>query len=245
MGAFVVITRPEPDASDYAKELLGLGYEVWVEPMLKIKTASFDVPDLSRYQGLLITSANALNAFLKGGGQVFDVPVFCVGKYSADAAIKAGFNDVIFVDGTGVDLFNYILAQKDVQAMSFLHLCGEHVAFDLQTSLLQAGIRTDSLVVYRSVQVDCFSDVFVELLRNEKISAVTFFSKRTADGFVRSVQNHFSKCESESVFSEIKALSISDSVLECVRVLPWCSMHAANAPNRDGILTLLRAYVQN
>lgn len=246
MGELVVITRPIEDARDYADELSALGYQAFVEPMLKIEPVAFDVPDLQEFDGLLVTSANAILSFMRGcDGQnvCLDIPVYCVGKYSAAAARNAGFVHVISMDGTGAGLWAHIQELKDFKEKRFLHICGQHLAFPLVETIGAAGGDAHELVVYQSVKVEAFSDALIAKLRTGEVGAVTFFSKRTADAFVKNAMSCFNEDESESVFGHIKALSISDAVVKCVRVLPWHKSYAAEAPDRAGMLKLLKAYV--
>jgi len=235
----VVVTRPEPDASDYAGELKAAGFDVFVEPMLEIEALDFERPDLSQYNGVLLTSANAARIPADG----FDGMVYCVGKHTAQAAKQAGFQNIVSVNGTGVDLFEHLLSLSDVKSQRFLHVCGEHVAFPLVQRLSDAGIETDCLRVYRSKYAEQLSDDFVAALRDGQVNAITFFSKRTAEAFIKNVGVIFSESESESIFAGIKVLSISEPVVECVRVLPWGASKVSKTPDRDGMMQLLKAYV--
>lgn len=240
MAGLVVITRPYEDAQDYARELQRAGFATFVEPMLSIDPVPYSAPDLSQYDGVLLTSANAVEAYRHGSGDVDPLKeVFCVGKHTAAAARDAGFVDVFSVDGTGVDLFSHVLALPDVTQRRFLHMCGEHVAFPLVQKLKEAGINADSLVVYRACQVEEVSAEFRYVLTKGDVAAVTFFSKRTAEAFV----SIFAETDSESLLEGINSLSISESVLECVRVLPWRASYVSKTPDRDGMLELLRTYV--
>ena len=239
MTGLVIVTRPEPDASDYADELKAAGFEVFVEPMLEIRPLDFEMPDLAQYDGVLLTSANAVQ--IKGNG--FEGTVYCVGKHTSEVARNAGFQDVISVDGTGADLLVYILALPDAEGKRFLHVCGTHVAFPIADRLNEAGIQADALPAYESIQVTAFSDAFLDVLKAGDVKAVTFFSKRTAEAFLQNAELVFSESESESLFSGIKALSISDAVVECVRVLPWAASYGSKSPDREGMMQLLKAYV--
>ena len=239
MSDVIVVTRPEPDACDYADELRSQGFEVFVEPMLRLEALDFEQPDLAQYDGILLTSANSLDPRLRG--EDIEVRVYCVGKHTADVANKHGFQDVISVDGTGVDLLVHVLSIPHAKDQTFLHICGQHLAFPLAEKLNDAGVQTDSLPVYDSIQVDGFSEAFIDLLKNGDVSAVTFFSKRTSEAFVRNVL----ETDSESLLSGIKALSISGAVLECVRVLPWAENYVSDTPDRAGMLQLLKTYVQD
>jgi len=195
----VVVTRPEPDASDYADELRDHGFDLLVEPMLVIEPLAFSKPDLSQYDGVLFTSANAVRVV----GDGFSGVAYCVGKHTAKAAQEAGFSDVFSVNGTGVDLLDHIVALPDSCSNKLLHVCGQHVAFPLVQRLNEAGIKADALCVYHSKYVDQFSDDFIAVLNGGKVNAVTFFSKRTADAFVKNTQAVFSESESESIFAVI------------------------------------------
>jgi len=239
MSDLVVITRPDVEARDYAIELGADGYETYIEPMLNIRSRDFTAPDLSQFDGVLITSANAVEHYVRGGGDVFDIPVYCVGKHSATAARDAGFVHVASMSGTGVDLLNHVLSMADVAQKRFLHICGVHVAFPLMDRLLEVSALSQSLVVYESVKTRSFSDGFLKVLQSGDIAAVTFFSKRTAEAFVGAVR----ESDSESYLKGIKALSISEAVVECVRVLPWGAIHCSKTPDRAGMMALLKAYV--
>ncbi len=246
MSGLIVVTRPEPDASDYADELKAQGYSVLVEPMLKIVSCDFEVPDMSDYHGVLLTSANAIRAFMdrvENFDLDFNIPVYCVGKHTAAAAQYAGFLNVISVDGIGADLLVYVLGLEDVQGKRFLHLCGDHVAFPLVERLKDKGVHSDALAVYRSKAVQEFSSEFIDALRNGDIEAVTFFSKRTAQVFVGLIAESDSESEICERLCGIKALSISQSVVECVRVLRWGVSYVSETPDRAGIMALLKAYV--
>lgn len=243
MAGLVVITRPIEDAHDYAAELHETGYETVIEPMLEIKPVQFDEPDLAVYGGILVTSANAIHLYKRCGGGVSDVPVYCVGKHTGQAASDVGFSNVVSVDGTGEDLLAHVLELDGAKEREFLHICGKHVAFPIVERLIEVGIAAERLVVYESVQSERFSDQFLEHMRSGKVDAVTFFSKRTAEAFVKNAQDFFDESESESMFAGIKALSISDAVLECVRVLPWAASQVSKTPDRAGMMQLLKAYV--
>jgi len=239
MAGLVVITRPINEARDYAAELQDAGFESLIEPMLEIKPCGFEAPDLSAHDGILLTSANSVRCYADGGGVVSDIHVYCVGKYTAQTARDVGFDSVISVDGTGADLLGYILGVDGLAGGRFLHVCGRHVAFPIVEGLKKAGVLADALVVYESVQVNGFSDGFMEALEGGLVDAVTFYSKRTADAFVANVV----QSESESLFEGIKALCISDAVVKCVRVLPWAASYVSKTPDRDGMMRILRAYV--
>lgn len=231
MGDFVVITRPENEALDYAQELESQGFSCFVEPMLQIEDVAFEKPDLSIYDGVLLTSAQAVRAMGDGGSAA----AYCVGKHTGDAARDSGFSPVIESAGTGADLVRCV-AEQAQPGQRYLHVRGRDVAFPIAEALADSGVACDSLVVYAAQAVRAFSVDFLRLLEAGEIGAVTFFSKRTAQVFLRLVEkNGF-----EKRLGGIKVLSISDSVLECVRVFDWAGMSVCDTPDRVGMLKLLQ-----
>lgn len=241
MTGLIVITRPIDDAHDYAAELEQSGFQTLIEPMLSLEALEFDAPSLDDYDGILATSANALQFYKSGGGEIHDIPVYCVGKHTADAAKEIGFQNAISVDGTGADLLEHLLSLSDAASQRFLHICGQHVAFPLVEKLSEQGVKADTLPVYASVQTHGFTPEFISALKKGEVEAITFFSKRTAQAFVQNVL----ESESESLFSQIKTLSISEAVIECVRVLPWQASYVSQTPDRVGMMQLLKAYVSD
>ena len=94
MRNLIVITRPIEDAEDYAGELQAAGFKTFVEPMLSIEALDFEVPDLKDYDGLILTSANALRIYRENVGAVdLEISVYCVGKHTAAYAHSCGFKN--------------------------------------------------------------------------------------------------------------------------------------------------------
>ena len=56
--AHILITRPEPEASKFAKALSGLGHEATTVPLLQIQPLDDVSFDLTGVQALIVTSAN-------------------------------------------------------------------------------------------------------------------------------------------------------------------------------------------
>lgn len=235
MSGTVLITRPEPEASDYAAELEVEGFSGLCAPMLALRDVGFEAPRLSSYAGLLLTSAQAVRYFIKRA-QAAHIPVFCVGKHTAQAAREAGFSDVISLDGTGQDLAKHIAGLAGVEDKSFLHIHGRDVAYCIADDLMERGIIVDEIVVYEAVQAEKFSAEVAAAIRDKKVDIVTFFSKRTAEAFLACVAGEGLK----EALCSIKVLSISPSVLECVRIYDWADAYVSETPDRAGMLKILK-----
>ncbi len=116
----LVVLRPEPGAAATCRAAIELGLEPVAIPLFAIEPVSWVAPDPASFDGLLLTSGNAL----RHGGRELDalrgLPVFAVGEATAAEARNAGF--VLSVIGSsGVD---DLLAQVD-PVLRLLHLSGE------------------------------------------------------------------------------------------------------------------------
>lgn len=115
----LVILRSQPGASATARLARQLGMVPMVAPLFEIRPLEWEVPDPSGFDGLLLTSANAL----RSGGDRLDrlraLPAYCVGEATAAAAREAGFKVALTGSG-GVDSLLAEIPGK----LRLLHLCG-------------------------------------------------------------------------------------------------------------------------
>lgn len=115
----LVIVRPEPGASATAAAAEQAGLKPVVMPLFEIEPVEWRAPASTKFDGLLLTSANAVR--FGGGelGRVRDLPAYCVGEATAAVARDAGLSIAVVGKG-GVDS---LLAQLPGD-LRLLHLCG-------------------------------------------------------------------------------------------------------------------------
>jgi uroporphyrinogen-III synthase len=117
----LVILRPEPGASATFEKATKLGLDPVKLPLFEIERLSWSPPpDLSQFDGLLLTSASALREAGEGLGRLKRLPVYAVGPATAAAANEAGFG-VVEVGSAGLD---QLLRSLD-PGLQLLHLAGE------------------------------------------------------------------------------------------------------------------------
>ncbi|WP_231420594.1 MULTISPECIES: uroporphyrinogen-III synthase [unclassified Sphingomonas] len=117
----VVVLRPEPGNTRTATSLRALGLEVRQVPLFGVVPVDWTPPDPAGFDGLLLTSANAV----RHGGAGLDafkrLPVVAVGAATAEAATKAGFAVAV----TGTDDARAVVADARDRGFSrLLHLAG-------------------------------------------------------------------------------------------------------------------------
>ncbi len=235
--SFVLITRPEKDAVLYAQELEKKGFSSLVQPMLDIQSVEFQSPDLVDYQGLIFTSANAVHVFAQRS-DMRALPVYVVGKQTELAARARGYTDIHCAEGAAEDLTVLIKARVTDLSKVLLHVRGVHTAYPLQESLVSGGYSVDEVIVYDSLQCEIFSEETRHAIENGCVQAVTFFSKRTAEAFMAVID----KDGLSGALSSIKALCISESVLNYVQEFNWQDAYSADTPDKNGMTLLIQQH---
>jgi uroporphyrinogen-III synthase len=179
----IVVTRPRVDGERTATALRARGHEVLVTPLMRIEpiAANFE----GEWSGTIVTSANAANAIRENssGNALMKLPLFAVGRRSAEAARESGFEDVLSADGGVRDLLQLIRIRRPDRNAPLLYLAGEDRAADLVGALSTRGIAAEMRVVYRAVALP-FPPTLRDALEAGIIDVVMHFSRRAADSYV-------------------------------------------------------------
>ena len=115
----LVIVRPEPGASATAKAAEQVGLNPLVMPLFEVEAVDWSAPRTTDFDGLLLTSANAVRFGGDELEQLRDLPVHCVGDSTAAEARNAAFS-IATVGSGGVDSLLALVPA----GVRLLHLCG-------------------------------------------------------------------------------------------------------------------------
>lgn len=102
MSRPIAVLRPEPGNRVTAAAIEAAGRRAIRLPLFAAAPLAWEAPDPAGFDALLLTSANALR---HGGAQLdglLGLPVFAVGRVTAEAAARAGFR-VVHVGEGGAD----------------------------------------------------------------------------------------------------------------------------------------------
>jgi uroporphyrinogen-III synthase len=179
----LVITRPQADSERTAAALRARGHEVLIAPLLRVEPVTADLS--GGWGGLIITSANAPGAIAGNPAckALFKLPLFAVGRRSADAARQARFSDVTSAGGDVRDLVQLIAERRADASAPLLYLAGEDRAADLVAELVVHGIAAEMRVVYRAASAP-FPPELTAALQAGEVDAVLHFSKRSAENYL-------------------------------------------------------------
>lgn len=181
----LIVTRPEPEASQTARALVRLGHAAILSPMLDIVfEPGAEVPE-REYQAVLATSANAVRA-LAGRAKSpvrMDTPLLAVGDRSALEAKRAGFVAARSAGGSVADLLALARAGLSPKRGPLLYAAGEDRTGDLAGQLAGLGFEVETAILYRARARPRLAGVAEAALRDGTADGVLFYSRRSAAAF--------------------------------------------------------------
>lgn len=233
----LLLTRPEPDAQRTAAALRAQGHEVIVAPLLRIAPVADAPIGAGPWSAILITSANAAHALAAHAGatELRALPVFAVGRRSADAMAAAGFAEVTSADGNVGDLTQLVVARLQ-PADRLLYLAGEDRSGDLAGDLRARGFAVETAVIYRAIAAPSLPPAAADALARG-IDGVLHFSRRSAEVFVE-------KARGAGVLeSALRAVHfcLSAAIAEPLAQAGAADIRVAERPNGAVLLALIDA----
>ena len=142
--ATLLVLRPEPAASATVAKAREQGLEALALPLFKLEPVAWEAPDPGGFDGLLLTSANAVACAGEQVAKLRGLKVYAVGEATAGAARDAGF-DVASTGDSGIDR----LLGSIEPVLKLLQLAGED-----RRAPDNARQSITPIVVYRSRTVE-------------------------------------------------------------------------------------------
>ena len=175
----LLVTRPEPDASETAARLRALDIDAVVDPLLLFRVLTTTLPPAEGFAALAITSANALRALHDRGEipRLHALPVYTVGDRSAAVARDMGFAQVVSAAGDVDDLVS-LLAHAGVRG-PVLYPTARQQAGNLGKALAPHGVMVITSAVYEMHPASTLSSDLAT------VDGALFYSRRTAETFTR------------------------------------------------------------
>jgi uroporphyrinogen-III synthase len=227
----VLITRPEPGATETAARLITLGLSPIVAPVLSIIAREVRAP--YRVAATVLTSQNAVAAC---PSFLHDSPVFAVGTATAKRATASGFKHVFNAHGDADTLASLVADTLSPANGSLFLPTGQGQGVDLAASLRQRGYHVVRRVAYQAVGVPMLPEPATTCLRQNQLAAAMFFSGETARHFAHLLR----AAELADTVRDVEAVSISERAAMALRSLPWRRISVAAKPNQDAMLVLLK-----
>ena len=233
----LLLTRPEPDAQRIAAALRAQGHDVVIAPLLRIEPIADAQIGEGPWAAILITSANAAPAVAVHARvtQLRTLPVFAVGRRSADAMAAAGFADVRSADGNVSDLAQRVAARLQ-SAARLLYLAGKERSGDLAGDLRARGFVVETTTIYRAIAATSLPHAAADALASG-IDGVLHFSRRSVEVYVDAAR------AAGMVTNALKPIHfcLSAQVAEPLAQAGAADIRVAERPNEALLLALIDA----
>jgi len=206
----IVVLRPEPGATATVESARARGLDAIAIPLFEVDAVAWQTPETASFDGLLLTSANAVRFGGDGLKDLRGLKAYAVGEATAEAARDAGF-DIASTSDAGVDR----LLRSIEPDLKLLHLCGAD-----RREPKDAKQQITPMTVYRA------KPLAPDLVPVEK-SVALIHSPRAGRRLAELVRNR----------STISIAAISDAAAEAVGQ-GWRTVVTADRPNNDALLAL-------
>jgi uroporphyrinogen-III synthase len=162
---------------------------VLIAPLLRMETLAVDL-DEGAWCAVAMTSANAARALERHPrlAELVRLPMFVVGRRTAEVARAAGFNDVTSANGDEQDLARLVGARFRGSALPLLYLAGEDREGDLARDLAADGLQVDIVEVYRARKASRLPVEVAQILAASRLDGVLHYSRRSAQAYVDCAQ---------------------------------------------------------
>jgi uroporphyrinogen-III synthase len=218
----VLVLRPEPGGSATVRRAAERGLNAVSLPLFEVEPVDWAAPDPSQFDGLLLTSANAVRHGGDGLARLGCLPVYAVGTATADIAREAGFAVAAIGEGDVGDLLGSI-----DDGLRLLHLAGEH-----RKTPCDRRHKINAIVVYRSSVRD---DIDLSVAEG---AIVLIHSPRAGRRFAELAEH--SGLDKGSII--VAAIS-REAAEACGN--GWAAIESAEIPSDDAVLALTERLCNN
>ena len=228
---FVFLTRTQSDNAALAEETKHCSLLPISAPMLEIQFVNQPFGDLDHCDAYVFTSRYGVDGFLRQGA-VNTTPTYIVGQAGREYALGHGFHCVDPVFSCAEEMAQQIIADGRKHVF---YARGRDIRFDMKSVLLARGIKCEEQIVYRAEKIGYFPAQALEILQAKEEAYALFFSVRAAQNF----QELCRKTGQKDALNSIKALCLSDAVLECLDHTQWAGAYVSQEPNTLSLLKML------
>ena len=234
----LLVTRPEPDASETAARLNALDIEAVIEPLLIAQTLATGLPEAAGFAAMAITSANALRALDERGElpRFLGLPVYAVGDRTATVARGYGFASVTSAKGSLGDLVA-LLAKAGVRGPVF-HPAAQQQSGDLAKALAPHGVMVITTPVYAMRPANEFSARLRADLAADAIDGALFYSRRTAETFIGLVRD-------VDASPRLRMLCLSEHIAEPLISAHFVRVSLADHPSEEAMMSLALSFARD
>jgi uroporphyrinogen-III synthase len=234
----VLVTRPEPGASETARRLEALGFLPLKLPLHEIRPLPVNSNAIPvGVAAVAVTSANAVHhatgALLE---RLSNLPCFAVGEATATVAQAAGFSNVIEGAGDADAMGETIIAWRP--AGPVIYLCGRVRRPLFEQRLADAGVTVISVETYDTVEIVRTTEAISHLIGIKPVDYALLYSANAAEATLEAME----QSELRDLFKNTIFACISTRIAGVVGGKTSGKILVAGEPNETSLLSLLQGY---
>jgi uroporphyrinogen-III synthase len=232
-----LVTRPEPDGSKLKAMVEAAGYEAVLEPLMRPELLPQAIESLEGVTAVVATSRNALRALARSVHlhQALAIPLFVVGRGTAEEARNLGFERIALGPGTVSGFAAAIAGTLDPADGLILYLAADVRTGDLAGELEQLGFRVLRHVVYRMKAAEALSEATRDAIGDGVVDGVILMSPRTARIYAGLIRQH----RLGDAAAEMVHLCLSDAVAKALEALGDVPIEVADGPSMNAVMELI------
>ena len=227
----ILFTRPLEDSTEMIIKFQKLGHKVSHLPLLKIEKVNYEEINYSDYQGIIFTSANAVN-FLDVKKFNKKILCFCVGNATEKVVRSNGFQNVITAEGNVRNLKELILQNFNKKDGKLIYVRGEIVSANLSQELEEEGYKIKKIINYRADHIKKFDEKFVRELKIKLPDIIYIYSQNSASSFLNFIKNY----QFESLFMNTNLMCISEKTSAILNEIKWKKIFLFNPGEEEFLL---------
>ena len=227
----ILFTRPLEDSTEMIIKFQKLGHKVSHLPLLKIEKVNYEEINYSDYQGIIFTSANAVN-FLDVKKFNKKILCFCVGNATEKVVRSNGFQNVITAEGNVRNLKELILQNFNKKDGKLIYVRGEIVSANLSQELEEEGYKIKKIINYRADHIKKFDEKFVSELKIKLPDIIYIYSQNSASSFLNFIKNY----QFESLFMNTNLMCISEKTSAILNEIKWKKIFIFNPGEEEFLL---------
>jgi uroporphyrinogen-III synthase len=232
-----LVTRPEPDGSKLKAMIEAVGHEAIAEPLMETELLPDEIGELDGVSAIVATSRNGLRALAHSPHlrQALSLPLFVVGRSTAEEARRLGFERIAIGPGSVSGFAAAIAGTLDPADGLILHLAADVKAGDLAGELDLLGFRVLQPVVYRMKAAEALSEGTREAIGDGEIEGVVLMSPRTARIYAGLIQRH----GLADAAAELVHVCLSDAIAKGLSGLGDVPIETPEGPSMGALMELI------
>ena len=226
----LLVTRPKKESEKVKEYLSKLGFNIYIEPMFSIKYLTTKI-NVENFDFIISTSQHSIIALSKTTKNR-DKTIITVGNNTMQIAENLGFTSTKSLNGNVNDMISYL---KNYNGSNVLYIRGKDITCNLKKILVNNIKNFQEVILYRTVDRKRFSNSCYNLLLQDKIDGILFYSPRTADIFIELIKKH----NIEEKTKNITIYVMSNKIAEIAKKVSWKNIKITNKPTNQSLMSLI------